>query len=222
MVVLMVVLTICLFLVVDFFVQRRRQEGFAAQPDHRPFPLSATLRMMPAGIFLQRSFTWSRILDDGNVVVGVQPFLMGLVGQPDRVEILPSGVDVKKGDVIATLHKGAHTLHVRSPLDGMVNAINEEILEQATWNQLSQEWLLHFRPAHIGEEVPSWLIAEEATTWMRDQYRVVREYFTTQLPGAELGVTMADGGDIPVGILDAFEEDVWKQFEADFCTPNNN
>jgi hypothetical protein len=31
-----------------------------------------------------------------------------------------------------------------------------------------------------------------------------------------MGLTMADGGDIPVGILDQFDEKVWKDFETMF------
>ena len=41
------------------------------------------------------------------------------------------------------------------------------------------------------------------------------------LPETRMGLTMADGGDIPVGILSQFDEKVWTDFEREFIDQNS-
>ena len=38
------------------------------------------------------------------------------------------------------------------------------------------------------------------------------------MPKNQIGITMADGGDIPVGILSQFDEKVWGTFEKQFIS----
>ncbi|MCB0287730.1 MAG: hypothetical protein KDE57_13820, partial [Calditrichaeota bacterium] len=96
MVVLMVILTIVLGISVDYVIQRRKQIGLASSPALGVSPISSTLSLLPKGIFLQPSMTWTKILDDGEIAVGIHPILMGVVGEPDAIELHEPGLQIAK------------------------------------------------------------------------------------------------------------------------------
>ncbi len=61
------------------YEQRRAPAG--------PARLEDVIGAVPGGVFLQNGFTWSRVVPDGAVEVGVHPMLAGLIG--NKPQILP-------------------------------------------------------------------------------------------------------------------------------------
>ncbi|MBI3983260.1 MAG: hypothetical protein HY337_10120, partial [Gemmatimonadetes bacterium] len=68
----------------------------------------------------------------------------------------------------------------------------------------------------LAQEIPFWLIADQARDWTRRQYERIRNHLLAAVGGGEIGVTMTDGGDIAVGILDNLDAGVWDAFEHRF------
>ncbi len=222
MVVLFMVLTIILFVTVDYFIQRKKKIGLAAQPQLNKLSLSKIFHMLPTGVFLQPSFTWSKILDSGNLIVGIHPVLMGLIGEPDEIQMLHQSEEVRKGDTLLKLRKGNKVLNVKSPVDGKISGLNEQILDDATWENISQNWLYSLKPQNVASEIPSWFIAEKSQNWVNEKYQQIKAFFMNTMPQTEMGITMADGGDIPVGILSQFDEKTWQKFEKEFIAISEN
>jgi glycine cleavage system H lipoate-binding protein len=216
MVVLFVVLTIILFISIDYVIQRRKKVGLASQPIPGTVSLSKLLSLVPNGVFVQPSFTWSKMLDSGNLLLGIHPILMGLVGDPDEIELLHQGEDVKKGQPILRIHKNNKELAVASPVEGTVTGLNSQIVEDATMENLSQNWIYSLRPVNVSSEVPKWFVAEKAKSWINERYNQIGKFFRDALPTSDLGITMADGGDLPFGILSQFDESTWEKFEKQF------
>ena len=217
MVVLMVILTIVLGISVDYVIQRRKQIGLASSPALGVSPISSTLSLLPKGIFLQPSMTWTKILDDGEIAVGIHPILMGVVGEPDAIELHEPGLQIAKGEGLINIRKGNHSLVLKSPVVGQIMAINSSVVEHPTWESLSKNWLFVLKPEQIANEIPQWQFAEKAETWTKTKLQQLKNFFAEQVPDNGLGLTLADGGDIPVGVLAHFDEDVWKKFETEFC-----
>jgi len=44
----------------------------------------------------------------------------------------------------------------------------------------------------------------------------MKSFFAQSSPQSQLGYTMADGGDLPIGILSKFESKTWQDFEEKF------
>ncbi len=221
MVALFVVLTIIAFVTVDFFIQRKKKIGLAAQPQIGKMSLSKILNLLPSGVFLQPSFTWSKILDSGHLMLGIHPVLLGLIGEPDEVVLLKQGEEVKKGEPILSVRKGEKSLQVKAPVDGIITGLNNQVLEDSTWENISQSWLYSIKPVNVAAEVPSWFLAEQAQKWVNEKYQQIKSFFMKTLPETRMGLTMADGGDIPVGILSQFDEKVWTDFEREFIDQNS-
>ncbi len=213
MVVVFVILTIALFVTVDYFIQKRKNIGFASVAKPVSRPLSQVLQMIPNGAFLQPSFTWSRIQDNGNLSIGLNPMLLGIVGELDDITLVSHHQRVKKGDPLFQIRKGEKKLAIKSPVDGIVMNLNSQVLQNPNWETVSQNWLYTIKPENVAQEIPLWYIAENAKNWVNEKYKQVKEFFMQSIPQTQLGVTMADGGDLPTGILSHFDQGVWDKFQ---------
>jgi glycine cleavage system H lipoate-binding protein len=219
MVALLVALTIVALIAADYFLLRPRR---AANPNEEDIllpglePLSAAITRLPAGVFLQPTFTWSRIRPDGDILVGVHPLLFGLVGAPYDVERLPGGEHVEKGAPLIRIRKGDRRLTVRSPIAGRIAEVNRAVTGETDWAQLEDDggsWLYRIVPERVAGEVPTWFIGESATEWTRHQYQRLREQLAALASAPGLAATMADGGEIPAGILGRLDDAAWTAFE---------
>jgi glycine cleavage system H lipoate-binding protein len=213
MVVIFVILTIALFVTVDYFIQKRKNIGYASEPKSISLPLSQVLQMIPKGVFLQPSFTWSKIQENGNLAIGLNPMLLGIVGEPDDITLISNSQQVKKGDPLFQIRKGEKKLAIKSPVDGIIMNLNSQVLQNPSWESVSQNWLYTIKPENVAQEIPLWYIAENAKNWVNEKYKQVKEFFMESLPQTQLGVTMADGGDLPTGILAHFDQGVWDKFQ---------
>jgi glycine cleavage system H lipoate-binding protein len=221
MVALLVVLTILALLAADYLLLRRGRQAEEAESIALPGlePLSAASTHLPAGVFLQPTFTWSRIRSDGDLLVGVHPLLFGLVGAPYGIELLPNGEHVGKGAPLARIKKGGRSLTVRSPVDGRITEANQAIAGETDWKGLNGgngSWLYRIIPVEVGGEVSTWMMAEQAADWTRRQYQRLREHLSTLAVGPELVQTMVDGGEVPAGILATLDDAAWTNFETTF------
>lgn len=218
MVAVLVVLTIVALLAADYFLlrPRRHDEDLEEIPLPGLEPLSAAITHLPAGVFLQPTFTWSRIQADGQLLMGIHPLLFGLVGAPYQVDLLPSGEQVGKGAPLARIKKGNRTLTVRSPVAGRIAEVNRAITGETDWKGPDGGWLYRLLPERAGAFVTDWMAAEQAQEWTRQQYHKLREYLMTLAVGPEMVRTMADGGEVPAGILSTLDEGAWSRFEQAF------
>ncbi len=221
MVAVLVVLTILALLAADYFLlrPRRHEEELEDIPLPGLEPLSAAIEHLPAGVFLQPTFTWSRMQPDGSLLMGIHPLLFGLVGAPYRIHLLPQGEQVGKGAPLARIKKGERVLTVRSPVNGRITEVNRAITGETDWTGLNGTnggWLYRFAPEQAAAEVPGWMIAEQAKEWTRQQYHRVREHLAGLAVGPEMVRTMADGGEVPAGILATLDDAAWTTFEQTF------
>jgi glycine cleavage system H lipoate-binding protein len=224
MVMVLVVLTFVVFIALDYFVfSRRHAEASFPAHETRPAvePLPAVRQRMPAGIFLQPSFTWSRFGASGETFVGVHPMLVGLIGDACEFEYLDAGERVAKGEPLVRLAHGDRHLTIRSPIAGRVEHVNRQVTGETRWRDLEENdggWLYRIRPEKVAEETPRWLGGEQAADWTRRQYDQIRAFLHDTLADGHLGFVMADGGELPVGILEDMDASVWAGLEERFLT----
>lgn len=219
MVVIFVALTIIALLAIDyFFIQPRRERKAEEMTAGDLIPLSDTLKDIPAGVFLQPSFTWTRIKDDGSIVLGLHPLLLGLIGPPYEIELMQDKEELKKGDILLRVKKNGKNLSIKSPVTGEITKFNQALLGETDWEHLNMSWLYQIKPDSVSEELINWRYSEDADQWMGERYRNVKEFVYDRLSVEGVGMTMADGGDMPVGVLAELDEDDWREFEEQFVS----
>ena len=215
MVPLLALLTFIILAFISYFMHRKSKQVFVKNDF---LSLRQVEHMLPEGVFLQSSFTWSKILDTGNLAVGIQPMLMGLIGEADEIEVLNQNDHVKKGDTLVTIRKGQKVLKVKSPIAGSIADLNSLALDESNWKSISKHWLFCIKPENMGSEVKNWFVAEKSGDWINKRYQQIKNFLIQSMPQNQIGMTMADGGDIPVGILSQFDEKTWGTFVKQFIS----
>jgi glycine cleavage system H lipoate-binding protein len=221
MVAVLVVVTMLALIALDYFVLRKWREAEGAEDVPVPGlgPMSEVMRRPPAGVFVQPTYTWARIREDGDVLVGVHPMLLGLVGVPFELDLLPSGERIAAGEPLTRVGRAGHRLTIRSPVAGEITEVNHLIVGDAGWESPAAEngsWLYRIRPGQVTDLVDGSMIGERAMAWTREQYDKLRAFLLATAPTREIGMALPDGGEIPVGILSGMDDDVWQAVQREF------
>ncbi|GAB4367144.1 MAG: hypothetical protein Kow0042_07510 [Calditrichia bacterium] len=216
MVVALVILTLILFLVIDYLLRRKKKAPQVETDRPRTLSLSKILNMMPSGVFLQPAFTWSKILDSGHLILGIHPLILGLIGKPDNIELCEEGQEIAKGDSVLKIFKNSRLLRIKSPVQGKIRSINPQISLENSWENLGHQWLYVIEPVNVSEEVGNWFVAEKSHFWLNEKYQEIKNFLMQVLPKTQVGATMADGGDLPVGVLSQSDKKTWQEFEKRF------
>lgn len=202
-------------------VERPRRIAREAEGGPKALPIQEIIPRLPGGVFLQPTFTWSQVRPNGDVELGVHPLLFGLVGPGATMQLLNTGGQVEKGDVLLKIRLGERTLNVRSPVSGRVVASNPEASTDAGWRGVRSRrgnWVYVVQPDHLADEVPGWMIADRARDWTKTQYRSIRDFLMLSAGGEHAHLALADGGELPLGALGQVDSDDWSEFEDEFLS----
>jgi glycine cleavage system H lipoate-binding protein len=83
---------------------------------------------IPEGYCFHPGHTWVRKEDGENARVGIDSFAANLVGKIDRIDVLGSSRWVRQGQRLVTLVSGDQQFDLVSPVEGVVIAINKEVV----------------------------------------------------------------------------------------------
>jgi glycine cleavage system H protein len=230
MVALFVLLTIIVLLTIDYFVQhaelkKAKATAAVAQwvPAHAAPAIGASaarspvpIDRMPSGVFVDPCHVWVQLEPSGSLRVGADMIPAALLGRPDRIEVKREGTEVRRGDPIATLTRGARSLTLRSPVDGVVTRVNpvaESTPERIQDDPYGQGWLLWLAPRDLSSALKKMFVAEEATAWARGQLQRLRELLAAGSPADAnlVGATLQDGGAPIEGIGEHLDDARWNQ-----------
>ena len=198
-------------------VERRRERRRAAAMES---PVAERLSVsFPEGTYLQPAFTWSRIARSGDLLVGVHPLLRGMMGRGARIDIPVPSRRVQKGDPLVRIRVNGREVILPAPASGAISEVRAPSLEVPHAGESTaggEAWACRLRPDDLSLDASDWLDGESARSWAKERYRDMREYLMRSAGGGDLGLTLADGGDIPVGALQRLSDDEWEAFRARF------
>jgi glycine cleavage system H protein len=233
MVAILVLLTVIAFLTIDFFVQRAearralltaaagaKEKVEAALAGSRT-PVVGPLTRLPKGIFFDPSHQWMELEKmTGDLRLGVDAFLMNLLGKPSGIEMASVGTDVRRGDAVATLRRGGRSIVLRAPVDGRIEAVNADAAAhpaRLAENPFGQNWLYRIAPNRLDvSALASRKLGEQAVDWMRGEYARLRDFFAAIPNPAFAGVTLQDGGAFVDGCAEALDDAQWDRLSKEF------
>ena len=200
-----------------FFIERPRRLAKASTVGPLAMPLRDLINRLPAGVFLQPTFTWGQVRPGGDVEIGVHPLLLSLVGPDPVVETRSAGEHVAKGDPLLMVGTGGRRLVVRSPLAGSVTRANAIPPTETAWQGRSDRTCL-IQPDRLSDEVSAWMLGKAAVDWTQAQYGRIRDHLLERTADPQAGIALADGGELPVGALTRLGPTEWADFEAEFLS----
>lgn len=203
-----------------YFVNRSEGVG-ARSPAHDPVAITLTeaIEDLPGGIFLQPSFTWTRIRGNGELFLGIHPLLLSLVGTSHELGLLKDDSKMKKGAPLLRIQNGEREIRLFSPVAGRIVEVNDSYMPQTGWAGSARRkgsWVYRIIPDDAAEEVPSWLLGKQAMEWTHQQYRNIRDFLVQTTSHEEIGRAAADGGELQAGILGELNDQAWEAFRDRF------
>jgi glycine cleavage system H lipoate-binding protein len=220
-----VLLVVTAMLVHYFFVDRPAEaRARAARPRPRPIALADAVNGLPEEVFLQPTFTWTRMRENGEIFLGLHPMLTSLVGIDYSLELVADDAEIELGTPLLRIRRGERELQVFSPVDGVVVEGNTDFTPLPGWKGSTirgGSWVYRIRPRRLERETPGWLKGEAAGRWAHQKYREVRDFLFQTEVHQDVGLAAADGGELPSGVLSHLDPEAWNGFQETFLHPRN-
>ena len=171
-------------------------------------PASATMSTLgldyPDDRLYPRGHTWVKAEPDGTVTIGLDEFAHRLIGWPDSLTLPETNCELELNQTAWRIRKNGNEIPVRAPLEGTVLAVGGP----------QQGWYLKIRPRldlqdpatlrHLlrGPELHGWVSRE-------------LERLQMQLRPPNTAPSLADGGVLVPGLMDALPKAKWDTVLAD-------
>jgi glycine cleavage system H lipoate-binding protein len=156
--------------------------------------------------------TWMTRLAGGSLRVGLDALALRLMPSVNAIDLKPAGTRVAKGSPIATIHAGARALTVRSPVDGVVVAVNAAALREPALvksDGYGRGWLVTVAPADL--EFASLPRGSTAEQFLREEAARWNHFVE-----GRLGYAAADGGELTAPAPWLLGDEGWRELAEQF------
>jgi glycine cleavage system H protein len=224
MTVILVLVTFLGFIVVDYFLNRRKAvpmvSGEATQAAAAAWGADYVDGfLVPRSLSYHSGHSWLARERKNVVRVGADEFAAALAGRIDQIELPKPGQWIRQGQRVFTFIRDGQKTEMVSPTEGEVMAVNAEVVGNPALlrqDPYGKGWLLS---VHVPDEentgrnlVPSMLVGE----WMRE---AVERLYGRQ--PALAGAVAADGGRPAEDLLAAMPGTNWKEVTGEFFLTNS-
>ena len=163
-------------------------------------------------ILYYQGHTWVD-LKNATVSVGADDFASKFVGKIDRIETLPVGVEVKRGQPIWRIFFGDRWIVQRAPVSGRVAVVNQRVVKSPhvlSESPYGDKWIMKI--------VPESLMVEAEKLFKREGFMQIADRALSKLLGQlkpALGAVYTDSGALVTGAARQIEEEKWEEISAE-------
>lgn len=209
MVAILFLVTVIIFLVIDYVMRKREahQTAEAAVPVQKTSKARSPMALVSEPYF-HPTHTWAKITDD-TVTIGVDEFAQKILGRVQRLDIPKIGSYLQQGDIAWRLFHGMRVLPQSAPVEGEVVEINHELFTQPhriNKSPYEEGWILKIKPVALRHNLKNLLHGETARRWLE----TVRAQFVTRF-STEVGPVCQDGGELIDGAGELLSEAEWNE-----------
>jgi len=174
---------------------------------------------IPADSYFSKGHTWAELQGNGLVKIGIDEFVLKSIGKFIVTSITKLGTVVKKGDIIFEGKSGDKFIAFRSPVDGTVSFINDDLIGKTISEPYGEDWGILVAPINFEKNAVTLKANENVVDWMKNEFSRLKNYLVEMSIQPQLaGVTMLDGGKIVEGAVANLNNESIKKFEKEFLT----
>ena len=121
--------------------------------------LTANLLRIPQGLFYSKTHTWAYLEKSGNAKVGLDDFLLQIVGDVKVNHLKFPGEKIRKGEILAEIDQNGKRLRIISPISGEVVVANTMIRENPEMlheDPYGKGWIYAIKPSNWKEDIHSY------------------------------------------------------------------
>jgi len=214
-----------LLLLIPFWLALNKQVKIKEQIRKAVGILSAAVLRIPQGIFYSKNHTWAYLEKSGTARVGVDDLLVHITGEVSVRPLKNPGETVNKGDLLAEMDQNGKSLSVFSPVSGTVLNSNQALIENKELlcdDPYGKGWIYTIKPSNWQAEMPSCLMAEEASEWFTKELNHYKDFLAINMrkysPEAAM-VVLQDGGELSENSLSDLPDEIWQDFQKEFLNP---
>jgi len=168
--------------------------------------------LVPLHLYFYRGHTWARV-EHRIVRVGIDDFAAKLVGKVETVELPKIGEQICQGNPASELKQNGHKARIRSPMDGIVVAVNPNCANphNTLHDPYGKDWMFLMEPVNLKQDLANLLYGYDAKAWMNsDAERLFN------LLQAKLGPTALKGALLTPQVWEKIPENEWHSMLKQF------
>jgi glycine cleavage system H lipoate-binding protein len=215
MVAVLALTTFVIFVLVDYYFQRRSPHPVVAastakEREEVPLPISVVGGFkLPAQLSYHPGHGWAAKEARQVVRIGLDDFAARLLGQIDQIELPARGRWLRQGEKGWTLTRGSHRFEMLSPIEGEVVDVNLQVVNNPSVlrdDPYGAGWLVAVHAPAGEANLKNLLRGRLAQRWMEES---VATLYSRMDGGCE--VHLQDGGRAIPDILAQVPEDRWEK-----------
>jgi len=143
---------------------------------------------VPGGAFVAKGHAWARIEPGGQVRVGLDDFARKALGSVSGIKAAEHGREIKQGEPLFTVTRGADTFTFAAPLSGKVVINNENLVGDpaiAIQSPYDRGWVLKLQPMDLAAELPALRIGKPVVEWYQEEIAKLRKALNETSPKAD-------------------------------------
>ncbi|MDD5544911.1 MAG: glycine cleavage system protein H [Acidobacteriia bacterium] len=175
MVAIFVVLTIIVFLLIDYAVQRFQARSAAAQPpqgtpeqSQPTILLSPDSIVVPSTLLFHRGHTWLKFMTSMQARAGLDDFAQKVFGQIEGLQFPRVGEHISQGHPLFQVRIGKHKLFLPAPISGVVTRLNPDLAahpEIIHSSPFDAGWVCEITPSETAQGMEELLSGPDAVQW---------------------------------------------------------
>jgi glycine cleavage system H lipoate-binding protein len=211
----LVLATFIIFVLVDYYFQRRRPQPaqivtVSQRAGIEDFPLAVVGGFeLPGRLSYHPGHAWAAKEVRNTVRVGMDEFAARLLGKADRVELPARGHWLRQGEKAWTLVRGDHRFPMLSPIEGEVIEVNDAVAKDpslVSQSPYGAGWLVAVHSPAADANLKNLIRGRVAERWMEESVATLHGRIN-----GETGVHLQDGGRAIPDILGQVAEGRWEK-----------
>jgi len=219
MVAILVLATFAIFVLVDYYFQRRAPQqveaATTAAEEELSFPINLVSGFrLPTHVAYHTGHGWAMKEGRQVVRVGMDDFAARLIGKIDQIELPARGRWLRQGEKGWTIARGNHRYEMLSPMEGEVIDVNMEALKNPALlgaDPFGAGWLVAIQAPAADANLKNLLHGRLAQRWMEDSIITLQ----VRIDGGT-GAHLQDGGHAVGDVLGQLPEERWDDLVREF------
>jgi glycine cleavage system H protein len=217
-----IIIIFFLLLLIPFRIIVNRQSEAVIKWRQTIQAFTAAVLRIPQGLFFSRNHTWLQLEKSGEARIGIDDFLLKVLGNVTIKPIVYPGEKVKKGEVIALVEQAGKQLKLLSPVSGRVSDLNYDLDEDSVgWadDPYGEGWLFTVQPDNWKTETAGFLLGKETQSWMESEVQRLKDFLSvsfSRYADPAMALAFQEGGELQINPLEGMEAVVWDDFQNEF------
>jgi glycine cleavage system H protein len=133
---------------------------------------------MPDELYYHKEHAWAKVLDDGNVLCGLDDFWAKEAGDAVSVDLPFEGDEVKQDETCGKVQTAKWIGKLCAPVGGEIIEVNTALEDDPSLinkDPYGEGWIMKIRPTSLEEELKNLYHGESVPGWIKDEIKRAEE-----------------------------------------------